>query len=113
MSGRVSAKPARGGGTLPGRKPIAYCAFVFKLLGASPGDDVDDLFPGTGIVGRTFEEFRRASPRTRQLWLSFEYSFDSASPVPGQDGLSSGAGGVAVADGRRRRPDQLSTGETP
>jgi len=99
----ISAKPARGGGTLPGRKPIAYCAFVFKLLGASPGDDVDDLFPGTGIVGRTFEEFKRASPRTRQLWLSFEYS----------DAPSRGAGGVAVADGRQRRPEQLSTGETP
>lgn len=44
------AQPARGGGTLPGRKPIAFCAWLFDLLGMLPGDRLDDLFPGTGVV---------------------------------------------------------------
>lgn len=57
----LSTKPARGGGTLPGRKPIAFCMWLFQLLGASPGDDLDDMFPGSGIVGRCFEQFREAS----------------------------------------------------
>jgi len=53
----ISAKPARGGGTLPGRKPLAICAFVFRLLGASPVDQFSDLYPGTGIVGAAWREF--------------------------------------------------------
>lgn len=44
------AQPARGGGELPGRKPIAFCGWMFALLGAAAGDSLDDLFPGTGIV---------------------------------------------------------------
>ena len=35
--------------TLPGRvtgtKPAAFCRWVFALLGAAPGDSLDDLFP--------------------------------------------------------------------
>jgi len=50
----LSAQPARHGGTLPGRKPIAFCAWVFHLLGMRPGDELVDLFPGTGIVARSW-----------------------------------------------------------
>lgn len=50
----LMAHPARGGGDLPGRKPIAFCAWLFDLLGMIPGDALDDLFPGTGIVGRAW-----------------------------------------------------------
>jgi len=46
----LSALPARGGGTLPGRKPIAFCAWLFGLLGMEPGDELEDIFPGTGVV---------------------------------------------------------------
>lgn len=57
----LSAQPARGGGSLPGRKPIAFCAWMFELLGATPGlDEFDDLFPGTGIVGRCWRELSSA-----------------------------------------------------
>jgi hypothetical protein len=52
----LSALPARNGGTLPGRKPIAFCAWLFSLLGMRPGDELDDLFPGTGVVGRAWGE---------------------------------------------------------
>jgi hypothetical protein len=50
------ALPARGGGSLPGRKPLAFCAWLFECLGMQPGDELVDLFPGTGIVGRAWGE---------------------------------------------------------
>lgn len=52
----LMAHAARGGGELPGRKPIAFCAWLFKALGMRPGDELVDLFPGTGIVGRAWRE---------------------------------------------------------
>jgi hypothetical protein len=52
----LSALPARGGGELPGRKPIAFCAWLFGLLGMRPGDELEDLFPGTGVVTRAWRE---------------------------------------------------------
>lgn len=57
----LSALPARGGGTLPGRKPIAFCAWLFRLLGAAPGDSLDDLFPGSGVVSRAWVELLRTT----------------------------------------------------
>ncbi len=49
--------------TLPGRvigaKPAAACRWIFTLLGAAPGDTPDDLFPGSGAVGRAFAAFTR------------------------------------------------------
>ena len=53
----LSAQPARYGGKLVGRKPIAFCAFLFRALGAAPDDDFADLFPGTGIVSSAWREF--------------------------------------------------------
>ncbi|MGK5559207.1 hypothetical protein ACSNOI_47180, partial [Actinomadura kijaniata] len=47
--------------TLPGRvigaKPAAFCRWVFDLLGATPGDTLDDLFPGSGAVTRAWAAF--------------------------------------------------------
>lgn len=37
---------------LTGAKPEAFCRWILDLLGYLPGDQVDDLFPGTGIMGR-------------------------------------------------------------
>lgn len=58
----LSAKPARGGGDLVGRKPLAFCAFLFDALGMVPGDELDDLFPGSRIVSRAWAELSRSSP---------------------------------------------------
>jgi hypothetical protein len=58
----LRAMPARGGGILPGRKPIAFCAWLFDLLGMLPGDKLHDLFPGTGIVGRSWDELSSRTP---------------------------------------------------
>ena len=50
--------------TLPGRvtgtKPAAFCRWVFRLLGAAPGDILDDLFPGSGAVSRAWAAFTAA-----------------------------------------------------
>jgi len=35
-----------------GSKPAAFAYWMFGLLGALPGDEVVDLFPGSGIVAR-------------------------------------------------------------
>lgn len=60
----LRAMPARGGGTLMGRKPIAFCAWLFDLLGMIPGDDLIDVFPGTGVVTRAWAELSHvARPR--------------------------------------------------
>ncbi len=36
---------------LTGAKPAKVCGWVLDLLGAKPGDEVADLFPGTGAMG--------------------------------------------------------------
>jgi hypothetical protein len=40
---------------LVGAKPPAVVQWVFSLLGLRPGDQLEDLFPGTGVVGREWE----------------------------------------------------------
>jgi len=60
----LSALPARGGGTLPGRKPIAFCSWLFSLLGMLPGDELVDLFPGTGIVSAAWRELSARTSAT-------------------------------------------------
>lgn len=39
---------------LVGMKPAAYCEWVFRMLGAAPGDVLVDLFPGSGAVTRAW-----------------------------------------------------------
>lgn len=50
----LRALPARGGGSLPGRKPLAFAAWLFECLGMRPGDELVDLYPGTGVIGRAW-----------------------------------------------------------
>jgi hypothetical protein len=42
----------------PGTKPVHFCKWVFKVLGMEPEDEFSDLFPGSGAVGRAWEEWR-------------------------------------------------------
>jgi hypothetical protein len=53
----LATSVARGGGTLIGRKPLHFCMWLFRLLGALPGDELADLYPGTGIVRSAFEAY--------------------------------------------------------
>lgn len=57
----LRAQPARGEGDLMGRKPLAFAAWLFELLGLQPGDQLDDLFPGSGIITRAWAELSRGS----------------------------------------------------
>jgi len=41
-------------GALVGMKPAAFCEWMFRLLGAAAGDELIDLFPGSGAVGRAW-----------------------------------------------------------
>lgn len=42
-----------------GAKPVDFCWWLFALMGARPGDTLDDVYPGSGVVGREFEAFSR------------------------------------------------------
>lgn len=46
-----------GDHVLPGQKPTVFCQWVFRLLGAQPGDELEDLFPGSGAVGWAWKAF--------------------------------------------------------
>jgi hypothetical protein len=37
-----------------GAKPAEFCWWLFQLLGAQPGDEIDDLFPGSGGIARAW-----------------------------------------------------------
>lgn len=43
-----------------GAKPAAFARWMFDLLGAEPGDDLDDLYPGSGGIGRAWRIFAGA-----------------------------------------------------
>jgi hypothetical protein len=63
----VSAMPpvfaGRGLGT-HGQKPEEFCFWLFDLLGCRPGDELHDLFPGSGAVSAAWERWQR-QPRLK------------------------------------------------
>lgn len=76
-------------GWLVGSKPPAFCEWVFDLLGAGqPGDTLDDLYPGSGIVARSWSLRLGLDPSRRDL--------ADASRGPGAY-TSRGAGDLHVA----------------
>lgn len=44
-------------GRITGEKPHAFCTWMFALLGAETGDDLDDIFPGSGAVGEAWQSW--------------------------------------------------------
>jgi hypothetical protein len=44
-------------GHVIGAKPAAVCRWIFTLLGAAPGDILDDLYPGSGAVSRAWAAY--------------------------------------------------------
>lgn len=40
---------------LTGAKPETFCRWILDILGWRPGDSLDDLFPGTGVMARVLE----------------------------------------------------------
>lgn len=45
-------------GALTGQKPRGFCEWVLRALGAKPGDELDDLFPGSGVMGATWSSMQ-------------------------------------------------------
>lgn len=59
----VSASPVRPGrGGVTGMKPDAFSFWLFRALGARPGDELADLFPGSGAVAAAWEAFVASPP---------------------------------------------------
>jgi hypothetical protein len=51
--GRFRAFP----GAMVGMKPPTFAEWMFRLLGASRGDTLDDLFPGSGAITVAWTRF--------------------------------------------------------
>ena len=41
-----------------GRKPPEFCYWLFEVLGLQRGDELVDLFPGSGAVQRAWQEWQ-------------------------------------------------------
>jgi len=102
----LKAQPARGWGKLPGRKPVAFCAWMFDLLGMLPGDELEDLYPGTGMVTRAWAELGRVHASLVDAARQLELWTPDAPVVQVLDDVSLDEGGLATdaEDG----PAQLS-----
>jgi hypothetical protein len=46
-------------GALVGMKPAAYAEWMFRQLGAARGDELVDLFPGSGAITRAWDLYTR------------------------------------------------------
>ncbi|BBH71160.1 hypothetical protein ACTI_78450 [Actinoplanes sp. OR16] len=53
----VSAPMTTGRG-VSGAKPELFCVWLFEVLGAEPGDDLVDLFPGSGAVQQAWRRWQ-------------------------------------------------------
>jgi len=72
-----------------GAKPAAFAAWIFGLLGASLGDTLADLYPGSGGIGRAWDLYQRGE-------LSRHAGGDVS---PGAEGDGSGAVAEDLRDG--------------
>lgn len=43
---------------LTGAKPERFCRWILSVLNAEPGDEVVDLFPGTGVMGEVWRRWK-------------------------------------------------------
>lgn len=57
---------------LTGAKPPIFCWWIFAVLNLQPDDKFTDLFPGTGILGKEWERFKRSGGRGPENCFDFE-----------------------------------------
>ena len=43
---------------LCGAKPESFCHWICDVLGTQPGDELHDIYPGTGVMGMVWEQRR-------------------------------------------------------
>ena len=98
------AAPAQRGGDddLIGRKPQAFCAWLFGAMGALPGDDLADLYPGTGMVMRAWRAFSDVSPGSGGD-ASPDVAGDGSPVDQGDASLAAGDDVSSSSSGDRRR----------
>jgi hypothetical protein len=65
---------------LCGAKPEAVAWWLFSLLGLRGNDTVTDIFPGTGVVGRVWQQYRREGSLFSQA-LEEPPSMNAVDPV--------------------------------
>ncbi len=56
-----------GTNAYPGQKPRLFSIWMFRLLGAQKGDDLEDLFPGSGAVTAAWQEWIGKTPDQLEL----------------------------------------------
>lgn len=54
-------------GALVGMKPAAFAEWMFRQLGAGQGDELVDLFPGSGAIGRAWALYASQAPAATTL----------------------------------------------
>ena len=59
---------------LTGAKPEAFCRWVLDLLGYEAGDTVDDLFPGTAVMGRVVDGLASRGHETLPMFSELQQS---------------------------------------
>lgn len=52
---------------LSGAKPAAFCQWLFRFMGLRPGDELHDLYPGTGIVSRQWSLYQQGATGHMQM----------------------------------------------
>lgn len=57
---------------VPGEKPHRFGWWIFSMLGAGPGDDFVDVFPGSGAMGEAWVAWCGAWSRTGTLFDGLE-----------------------------------------
>jgi len=67
-------------GHVIGAKPAAVCRWIFALLGAGPGDTLDDLYPGSGAVSRAWAAYT-SGEASRDGYPSSQAWADASSPA--------------------------------
>lgn len=96
-----------------GAKPYSFCAWIFECLGARFGDNLVDMFPGSGAVGRAWDQWSRqqsltsthaALPRPESVPLPVSASSVEARQGQGiGDEQSSSCAGQTLGEGRDER----------
>jgi hypothetical protein len=57
LAGVAPRRLSRRPDAVVGAKPPDFCCWLFGLLGAMPGDSLDDLYPGSGIVSWAWQRW--------------------------------------------------------
>lgn len=59
MSPRMGMRPRQTTAPL-GAKSREFCRWILDLLNFQPGDDLDDIFPGSGVMGSVVRNYQGA-----------------------------------------------------